>query len=321
MNPEEFRAAGHQSDRLDRRLSRARRRPAGHGARPSRARSRRSCRPRRPTRRSRSTRSCATSIASSCPACRTGSTRASSATSRATAIARQRARRLRQHRPRRARPGVAVEPGADRGRGSRHRLAAADGRPVRRPGAASSRTRPRRSTLVALLCARERTTDYSLAPRRPAGGAGAARRLHVGAQPQLGRQGRAARRLRPRERARSCRTTTQYAMRPDALDAAIAADRRGRPHAVRRRRDDRHDDDHGARSDRGDRRRSPREHGLWLHVDAAMAGSAMILPECRWMWDGVERADSLVAQSAQVARRRVRLLASTTSATPSTSCA
>ena len=35
-------------------------------------------------------------------------------------------------------------------------------------------------------------------------------------------------------------------------------------------------------------------HGLWLHVDAAMAGSAMILPECRWMWDGVEGADSLV---------------------------
>ena len=25
-----------------------------------------------------------------------------------------------------------------------------------------------------------------------------------------------------------------------------------------------------------------------------MAGSAMILPECRWMWDGVEGADSLV---------------------------
>ncbi len=35
-------------------------------------------------------------------------------------------------------------------------------------------------------------------------------------------------------------------------------------------------------------------HGLWLHVDAAMAGSAMVLPECRWMWEGVERADSLV---------------------------
>jgi aromatic-L-amino-acid decarboxylase len=36
------------------------------------------------------------------------------------------------------------------------------------------------------------------------------------------------------------------------------------------------------------------ERGLWLHVDAAMAGSAMILPECRWMWEGVEAADSLV---------------------------
>src|SRR5262249_39260179 len=37
-----------------------------------------------------------------------------------------------------------------------------------------------------------------------------------------------------------------------------------------------------------------RQHGLWLHVDAAMAGSAMILPGCRWMLDGIEGADSLV---------------------------
>ena len=36
------------------------------------------------------------------------------------------------------------------------------------------------------------------------------------------------------------------------------------------------------------------EYGCWLHVDAAMAGSAMILPECRWMWSGVEHADSIV---------------------------
>lgn len=35
-------------------------------------------------------------------------------------------------------------------------------------------------------------------------------------------------------------------------------------------------------------------HGMWLHVDAALAGMAMALPECRWMWEGVERADSLV---------------------------
>ena len=40
-----------------------------------------------------------------------------------------------------------------------------------------------------------------------------------------------------------------------------------------------------------------RAHGIWLHVDAAMAGSAMILPECRWMWEGVEGADSLVVNA------------------------
>ena len=34
-------------------------------------------------------------------------------------------------------------------------------------------------------------------------------------------------------------------------------------------------------------------HGVWLHVDAAMAGSAMLLPECRHLWQGVEQADSL----------------------------
>jgi len=34
-------------------------------------------------------------------------------------------------------------------------------------------------------------------------------------------------------------------------------------------------------------------HDVWLHVDAAMAGSAMLLPECRHLWEGVEQADSL----------------------------
>ena len=37
-----------------------------------------------------------------------------------------------------------------------------------------------------------------------------------------------------------------------------------------------------------------RAQNLWLHVDAAMAGSAMILPECRELWRGIEAADSLV---------------------------
>ena len=37
-----------------------------------------------------------------------------------------------------------------------------------------------------------------------------------------------------------------------------------------------------------------KKHGLWLHVDAALAGTAAILPEMRWILDGVEHADSLV---------------------------
>jgi aromatic-L-amino-acid decarboxylase len=35
-------------------------------------------------------------------------------------------------------------------------------------------------------------------------------------------------------------------------------------------------------------------YGIWLHVDAAYAGSAAILPECRWAFEGCERADSFV---------------------------
>lgn len=36
------------------------------------------------------------------------------------------------------------------------------------------------------------------------------------------------------------------------------------------------------------------DYGIWLHVDAAMAGTAMVCPEARWMWKGIEEADSLV---------------------------
>jgi aromatic-L-amino-acid/L-tryptophan decarboxylase len=35
-------------------------------------------------------------------------------------------------------------------------------------------------------------------------------------------------------------------------------------------------------------------YGAWLHVDAAMAGTALILPEFRWMLDGKEYVDSFV---------------------------
>lgn len=35
-------------------------------------------------------------------------------------------------------------------------------------------------------------------------------------------------------------------------------------------------------------------HGLWHHVDAAYAGSALVLPELRWMSEGLDKVDSFV---------------------------
>jgi aromatic-L-amino-acid decarboxylase len=35
-------------------------------------------------------------------------------------------------------------------------------------------------------------------------------------------------------------------------------------------------------------------HGVWVHVDAAYAGSAMVCSELRWAFDGIEGVDSLV---------------------------
>ena len=37
-----------------------------------------------------------------------------------------------------------------------------------------------------------------------------------------------------------------------------------------------------------------REKNIWLHVDGALAGTALLLPEMRWMADGIEHVDSIV---------------------------
>jgi aromatic-L-amino-acid decarboxylase len=39
------------------------------------------------------------------------------------------------------------------------------------------------------------------------------------------------------------------------------------------------------------------DSGAWLHVDAAYAGTAMVCPEFRWAFAGVQRADSLVVNA------------------------
>lgn len=81
-----------------------------------------------------------------------------------------------------------------------------------------------------------------------------------------------------------------HAMSPHALDAAIAADRdAGRlPVAVV-----------ATTGSTGITAMDPiagivdAADGVWVHLDAAMAGSAMLLPECRHLWDGVEGVDSV----------------------------
>jgi aromatic-L-amino-acid decarboxylase len=88
-------------------------------------------------------------------------------------------------------------------------------------------------------------------------------------------------------------TDSAFAMRPDALQAAIAADRGAgrRPIAIVATL--------GTTSstaiDPVDQITDIAEReGLWLHVDAAYAGAVALIPERRAAFDGWERADSIV---------------------------
>jgi aromatic-L-amino-acid decarboxylase len=148
------------------------------------------------------------------------------------------------------------------------------------------------STLLALLSARERATGYAMTrgglqaePKPLAVYVSAHSHSSVEKAVRLAGFGRDNLRLVAHDHA--------WAMRPDVLEEMIAADRAaGRvPCAVVGTSGTTTVtafDPIGAIAEVAGR------HGLWLHVDAAMAGSAMILPECRALWAGVERADSLV---------------------------
>jgi aromatic-L-amino-acid decarboxylase len=148
------------------------------------------------------------------------------------------------------------------------------------------------STLIALLCARERATDYGMSR----GGLQAQERPLVVYTSDQGHSsvekaallagfGRANLRLIAHD--------AEYALDPAALEGAIRRDvaEGRRPCAVV-----------ATTGTTTSTALDPvaalaavaRQYGLWLHVDAAMAGSAMILPECRGMWQGIEGADSLV---------------------------
>lgn len=148
------------------------------------------------------------------------------------------------------------------------------------------------STLVALVCAREKATDFAMSR---AGLQAEARPLCVYSSSQAHSSVSKAAQLSGfgMKNIRSVAHDESYALRADALDAAIRQDLAdGKcPCAIVATIGT-------TTSTAIDPLRAiaqvAQQHGLWLHVDAAMAGSAMILPECRRLWDGVEGADSLV---------------------------
>jgi aromatic-L-amino-acid decarboxylase len=148
------------------------------------------------------------------------------------------------------------------------------------------------TTLVALLCARERASNYSLAK----GGLQAEPHpliIYISKHSHSSVEKAALLAGFGRENLHVVDVDENYAMKPDALDEAIRTDlAQGLvPCAVV-----------ATVGTTGTTALDPIQriadiahpHNIWMHVDSALAGSAMILPECRWMWDGIEGADSLV---------------------------
>lgn len=148
------------------------------------------------------------------------------------------------------------------------------------------------TTMLALICARERCTDFSLG-RGGLQGVTAPLVVYASAYAHSSVDKAALMAGFGRDNVRHVACDATFAMRPDALEAAIAADlAAGRtPCAVV-----------ATTGTTTSTALDPiagivdvaRRFGLFVHVDAAMGGSAMILPECRWMWEGIEGADSVV---------------------------
>jgi aromatic-L-amino-acid decarboxylase len=151
------------------------------------------------------------------------------------------------------------------------------------------------ATLVALIAARERSTGYSLA-RGGLQAEAAPLVAYVSAHAHSSVEKAALLAGFGRENVRAVDVDGAYAMRPEALEALVRRD------AAEGRRPCALVATVGTTATTAVdplARLAPvaREHGLWVHVDAALAGSAMILPECRPLWDGVEAADSLVVNA------------------------
>ena len=151
------------------------------------------------------------------------------------------------------------------------------------------------STLVALLCARERSTNYSLS-RGGLQGETPPLVIYTSAQSHSSVEKAALLAGFGKQHLRIVPHEGSYAMRPESLDAIIQADLDAglRPCAVVATTGTTTSTALDPLEAIG---RVAKARGIWMHVDAAMAGSAMILPECRWMWQGIEQADSIIVNA------------------------
>jgi aromatic-L-amino-acid/L-tryptophan decarboxylase len=147
------------------------------------------------------------------------------------------------------------------------------------------------ASMIALMTARERATDYALSR----GGLQAETKplaVYVSSQSHSSVEKGALLAGFGKDNLRSVAVDANFDMRPEALEAMIQADlERGvQPCVVV-----------ATVGSTATTACDPLEpiaaiaarYGVWLHVDAAMAGSAMILPEKRTLFAGLEGADSL----------------------------
>jgi aromatic-L-amino-acid decarboxylase len=143
------------------------------------------------------------------------------------------------------------------------------------------------AALCALLAAREQATDYASNDR------GCDGRLVAYASNQAHSSIEKAVRIAGigRENLRLIEVDDQFAMRPEALAQQIEKDRNAGlvPCYVAATVGTTSSNAMDPLPEIG---RICRSHGIWLHVDAAMAGTAALCPEFRWVHRGLELADS-----------------------------
>lgn len=147
------------------------------------------------------------------------------------------------------------------------------------------------ATLCSILTARERATDYRI------NAAGFQSRdqfiIYCSSETHSSIEKAAKIAGLGREHVRKLPVDDALALKPDALDAAIAEDYKAGLHPLAVV---------ATLGTTGTGALDPlkpisdicRKHKVWLHVDAAYAGTALLLPEMRWMIEGIEAVDTFV---------------------------